>query len=123
MSRRRVIIVERDADALCSLVGGLQDQFAILALRSPEEALCASPELYDAILLGVAEDGWQALTFARALQANLITTPLVFAAANPQMAAVAEQAAAFAFVPKPIEERLVARVLGMAADAVGASMA
>jgi len=123
MSRRRVIIVERDVGALCSLVGGLQDEFAILALRSPEAALCASPELYDAILLGVAEDGWQAMTFARALQERLITTPVVFAAANPQRAAVAEQAAAFAFLPKPVEERVVARVLGMAAEALRAPMA
>jgi FixJ family two-component response regulator len=115
-----VIIVERDANALCSLVGGLQDEFAILALRSPEAALRASPELYDAILLGVAEDGWQALSFARELQAKLITTPVVFAAANPQMAMVAEQAAAFAFLPKPIEERVAAQVLGLAVEALGA---
>jgi CheY-like chemotaxis protein len=99
------------------------NEFAILALRSTQAALRASPELFDAILLAVAEDGWQALAFARQLQANLITTPLVLAAANPQMATVAEQAAAFAFLPKPIEERVVARVLGMAADAIGAPMA
>src|SRR3954468_14145524 len=123
MGNRRVIIVERDADALCALVGGLQDEFAILGLRSPEAALRASPELYDAILLGVAEDGWQALTFARELRAKLITTPVVFAAANPEMAIVAEQAAAFAFLPKPIDERAVARVMGLAVEAIGGPMA
>jgi CheY-like chemotaxis protein len=120
MGKRRVIIVERDADALCSLVGGLEGEFAILGLRSPEAALRASPELYDAILLGVAEDGWQALTFTRELRAKLITTPVVFAAANPEMAIVAEQASAFAFLPKPIDERAVARVLRLAVEAIGA---
>src|SRR5436305_12064696 len=105
MGLRRVIIVERDAGTLCSLIGELKGEFAILALRTTEAALRASPELYDAIFVGVAEDGWQALAFARHLQAKLITTPVIFSAANPRVASAARQAEAYAFLPKPLDQR------------------
>jgi DNA-binding NtrC family response regulator len=123
MGLRRVIIVERDAGTLCSLIGELKGEFAILAVRTPDAALSASPELYDAIFLSVAEDGWQALAFARHLQARLITTPVIFSAANPNVAVVARQAEAFAFLPKPLEGGLAAQVIGMAADAIGTAAA
>src|SRR3954453_22875564 len=103
MGLRRVIIVERDARTLCSLIGELKGEFAILAVRTPDAALSASPELYDAIFISVAEDGWQELAFARQLQAKLITTPVIFSAENPNVAVVARQAEAFAFVSKPLE--------------------
>jgi DNA-binding NtrC family response regulator len=119
MGLRRVIIVDRDARTLCSLIGELKGEFAILAVRTPDAALCASPELYDAIFISVAEDGWKALAFARQLQAKLITTPVIFSAANSNVAVVARQAEAFAFVSKPLEGGLAARVIGMAADAIG----
>jgi DNA-binding NtrC family response regulator len=118
MALRRVIIVERDTGTLCSLIGELKGQFAILAVRTLEAALSASPELYDAIFLSVAGDGRQALAFARLLQAKLITTPLIFSAANPRIAAVAQQAAAFAFLPRPVEARAAAQVIRLAADAI-----
>jgi len=119
MGVKRVIIVERDTGTLCSLVGELKGDFAILAVRTTDAALRASPELYDAIFLSVAEDGWQALAFARQLQERLITTPVIFSAANPRVAVVARQAEAFAFLPQPFEGGVAAHVLGLAAEAIG----
>jgi DNA-binding NtrC family response regulator len=119
MGVKRVIIVDRDAETLCSLIGELKGEFAILAVRTTDAALCASPELYDAIFVSVAEDGRQALAFARHLQAKLITTPVIFSAANPNVAAVAQLAEAFAFLPQPLEGGVAAHVLGLAADAIG----
>jgi CheY-like chemotaxis protein len=117
---RRVIIVEPDTATLCSLIGGLKGDFAILAVRTTAAALCASPELYDAIYVGVAEDGWQALAFARQLREKLITTPVIFSADNPRVASIARQADAFAFLARPLEDAEVARVLGLAVDSMGA---
>lgn len=118
----RLLVIERDPLALCSLVGRLQGHYTVTGLRSPAEALSASPELYDVILVDVdGHDFRQALALSRTLRSRLITTPLVFSSGDPAVAHLADAADAFAFVQKPYQGPQLEDVIGRAAGAIGGS--
>jgi FixJ family two-component response regulator len=118
----RLLVIERDPLALCSLLERLPDRYTVMGLRSPEAALSASPELYDAIL--VAVDGHhfrQAVRLARTLRSRLITTPVIFSSGDPAVAHLADKAAAFAFVEKPYRRPQLETVIGRAMGALGSA--
>lgn len=122
MSSNRLLVIERDPLALCSLMGRLQSHFTVMGLRSPSAALFASPELYDAILVDVdGQDMRQALALSRTLRARLITTPVVFASDDPAVAYLADRADAFGFVQKPYHEAQLEDVIGRAIAAIGSA--
>lgn len=121
-SSNRLLVIERDSSALCSLIGRLQSHYTVTGLRSPAAALCASPELYDAILVDVdGHDFGQALALSRTLRSRLITTPVVFSSADPAVAHLADKADAFAFVQKPYQEAQLEDVIGRAVAAIGSA--
>lgn len=118
----RLLVIERDSLALCSLVGRLQGHYTVTGLRSPAAALSASPELYDVILVDVDGHGFrQALALSRTLRSRLITTPLVFSSDDPAVAHLADKAAAFAFVQKPYQGPQLEDVIGRAVGTLGSS--
>jgi len=122
ISTNRLLVIERDPLALCSLVGRLKSHYTVLGLRSPAAALSASPELYDAILVDVdGHDFRQALALSRTLRSRLITTPLVFSSGDPAVAHLADQADAFAFIQKPYQEAQLEDVIGRAIAAIGSA--
>jgi FixJ family two-component response regulator len=122
VSSNRLLVIERDPLALCSLMGRLQSHYIVMGLRSPVAALSASPELYDAILVDVdGHDVRQALALSRTLRSRLITTPVVFSSADPAVAHLADKADAFAFVQKPYEGAQLEDVIGRAIGAIGSA--
>ena len=122
MAINRVLIIERDSSALCSLLERLHGDYAVMGVRSPGAALFASPELYDAILVDVdGHDFRQALGLARALQERLITTPVVFSSDDPAVAHLADKASVFAFVPKPYHGAQLEAVISRAVVALGSA--
>jgi DNA-binding NtrC family response regulator len=120
MAVNRILVIERDLSALCSLLERLHSHYAVMGVRSPGDALVVSPELYDAILIDVdGHDFGEAIALARALQTRLITTPIVFSSDDPAVAYLAHKADAFAFVQKPFRGPQLETVIGQAVGVLG----